>query len=1116
MQRVFILMLTLLWGALAAGEGNPQSFEVLSKSPKEIIVKVSVHDFELKAIKQDNDLLGYVPDIEEGAKHVEKGNPDLQHLTTSLIVDGQKPDIQIIDKKVKTFSNVDILPSKGNLYRNQDPDNIPYQKGDVYSSDKAFPAEIVSFGKDYQFREFKGLPLQVTPMQYHPVSKEFKLFTSITLKITFPDNPLNSVKRVSREFSSLYEKQFINYTSSRYQPLDEEGEMLVFTHQDFVQAIKPFVKWKNEIGIPAKLIRIDTVGNGSAQDIKNYISNYYQNHNLTFVLLVGDDAYVPTHNLTAGHSDNAYGYLEGNDSYPEVITGRFSAEDTQHVHTMVERTIAYESGLPNSSDWMNTSLGLSSDQGPGDNNEMDYEHIRNLHTDLQGYTYIELLEMFDGSQGGDDDPGNPTASMVSQSVNDGLGNILYTGHGSTTSWSSSGFSNSDIDQLTNTEMWPFIWSVACINGDFVGNTSFAESWTRATNNNGEPTGAIATLMSTINQSWDPPMHAQDEIVDILVESYSKNIKRTFGGLSMNGCMKMNDAYGSEGEEMTDTWNLFGDPSFMVRTDTSQTISVNSIPALFIGDTSITLDASVDDARVALSLDGKLIDVQYIDNGSATLTFPAFSNPDTMDLALVAYNHDIYFDQVPVMPASGPYVTFLNSSVDDSMGNNDQGADQGENIALDVKLENIGLDNAQGVSANLSSTDTNVVITDSSASWGSIPSKDTALNNGAYELSVKKGVENGYMVDMELEITDSNGNQWTEKFKLPIEAPEPMVSSFKVEDDSLGNGDGRLNAGEKANIVLDVDNTGLDELSYAWCTLLSSSVYVDVKKPFESIQNLAEKQKEELAFLVEVDTAIPDGTAVRFDLDIDAGNYSSVDSSYEVIGNINEDFETKDFDQFSWDVGSNYGWEIDTTEAYAGEAAAASGLPYDEHGGVSMLSISLNTVKDDSISFYRKVSSEADYDYLRFFIDGKLEEEWSGLLSWERFSYFVPAGNHVFKWTYEKDQYVSSGADKAWIDDVRFPAISTPASVDENLLVTEIHVYPNPAERIQTMELTLSKSAEVIVDLVDKTGKKIRNVKTGSMSGGKHKISYNLSGLSHGLYLLNIKVDGKQHTIKVMH
>ena len=59
-------------------------------------------------------------------------------------------------------------------------------------------------------------------------------------------------------------------------------------------------------------------------------------------------------------------------------------------------------------------------------------------------------------------------------------------------------------------------------------------------------------MSTIYQSWAPPMEAQDEMVDILTESYSNNRKYTFGGISWNGCLKMNDAYGSEGDDETET------------------------------------------------------------------------------------------------------------------------------------------------------------------------------------------------------------------------------------------------------------------------------------------------------------------------------------------------------------------------------------------------------------------------------------------------------------------------------------------------------------------------------------------------------------------------------------
>ena len=247
-------------------------------------------------------------------------------------------------------------------------------------------------------------------------------------------------------------------------------------------------------------------------------------------------------------------------------------------------------------DWFTRAIGIASSEGTGDDNEYDYEHIRNINTDLLNFTYTYAAELFDGSQGGNDAPGNPSPAMVSTEVNTGSTIINYCGHGSTNAWSSSGFSSSDVNNLVNENMWPFIWSVACVNGNFVGGNCFAEAWLRA-ENNGEPTGAVATLMSTINQSWNPPMCGQDEMVDILVESYSGNIKRSFGGLSMNGCMQMNDEYGSAGWEMTDTWNCFGDPSVMVRTAMPQTMTVTHLPHIFLGSTSFVVNANAEGGLV---------------------------------------------------------------------------------------------------------------------------------------------------------------------------------------------------------------------------------------------------------------------------------------------------------------------------------------------------------------------------------------------------------------------------------------------------------------------------------------------------------------------------------------
>ena len=434
------------------------------------------------------------------------------------------------------------------------------------------------------------------------------------------------MEKINTQFNEIYNRQFLNYGNAKYTPVDEDGCMLIISYGSFMSAMTDLVNWKKTIGIPVEMVDVATIGNAAA--IKTYIANYYNTHNLAYVLLVGDAAQVPS-SYSSGDSDNNYTYIVGGDHYPDIFIGRFSAENVAHVQTQVQRTIEYEQTPYTGVDWYTKCIGIASDQGPGDDSEYDYQHIRNMQTDLDNYTYSYKYELFDGSQGGNDAAGNPTPAMVAANINSGSSIILYTGHGSDVSWGSSGFSSTNVAALTNTQKLPFIWSVACVNGNFVSTTCFAEAWMRSTYSS-QPIGAIATLMSTINQSWNPPMEGQDEMVDILVESYPANIKRTFGGLSMNGCMKMNDTYGADGIAMTDTWNLFGDPSLVVRTAIPQTLTVTHEPAIFLGATQFIVFANKEGARVCLTINNEIIGTGYISGGSATINFPAITSVGTLE------------------------------------------------------------------------------------------------------------------------------------------------------------------------------------------------------------------------------------------------------------------------------------------------------------------------------------------------------------------------------------------------------------------------------------------------------------------------------------------------------
>ena len=83
-----------------------------------------------------------------------------------------------------------------------------------------------------------------------------------------------------------------------------------------------------------------------------------------------------------------------------------------------------------------------------------------------------------------------------------------------------------------------------------------------------------------------------------------------------------------------------------------------------------------------------------------------------------------------------------------------------------------------------------------------------------------------------------------------------------------------------------------------------------------------------------------------------------------------------------------------------------------------------TFSAGTISFRVKVSSEAGFDNLRFYVDGVAVGTWSGTTNaaWQAFSIPLPAGAHTLKWAFEKDASVSLGQDAAWLDGVVLPAM----------------------------------------------------------------------------------------------
>ena len=149
----------------------------------------------------------------------------------------------------------------------------------------------------------------------------------------------------------------------------------------------------------------------------------------------------------------------------------------------------------------------------------------------------------------------------------------------------------------------------------------------------------------------------------------------------------------------------------------------------------------------------------------------------------------------------------------------------------------------------------------------------------------------------------------------------------------------------------------------------------------------------------------------------------------------EGFEGGFTGSYPWISSGASVWIGQAVEYFSGFQAAKAGTI--SHNQTSSLTLTLNVLAEGEISFFRKVSCETNYDYLRFYIDGVQIGAWTGELGWTRCFYPVQPGQRDFTWTYSKDQGVSSGGDTAWLDHINFPPHNAPPAAPTNLTATAL-------------------------------------------------------------------------------
>ena len=1057
------------WHNTGSAKATAPKAELISSNEKEIIIQFQLGGFFTTNVTTPQGIQSIIS-VPEMASRLEAGCPDLPHYPIPIIIgDKAEMKVSVFDCEYTDFEGFEIAPSKGNLSRQVNPKDVPYTYGEVYQQNAFFPEKAALLDVPYISRDFRGQNILVTPFAYNPITKTLRVYTKLTIVMEkVSDNGENQkIERKSNKIESdaemlhYYQRRFINFgkTSEKYTFIEDRGKMLIICPEEYQEAMQPFVEWKNISGRPTEMVSVTEAGGNNAENIKSYIRNKYLNDNLEFVLLVGDYNDITPYPISTGYTDSWFGQLEGNDHYIEVFVGRFSVESVADVENHVNKVIYYERDMPEGLDWLDKGVGIGSTdgQGQGHHGELDWQHIDFIRDTLMHYTYTEISQRYDRYN-------NPTAAELTQDFNSGAGICNYCNHGSETSWYVCNYSNSHVNNLTNDYKWPFIISVACLNGKIsYSQPCFAETWMRAKNNTtGAPTGAVGGIFSCILQSWSPPQYGQDEMNAILTEWRDTDLyNHTMGGTMLNGNEYILDAAPSDYGITHDTWMLFGDPSLLLRTTNPTEMNVTCTPeVLMIGLDQLNLTTNIDFGIATLSIDGEVLTSSYIQNGAAELNFSSLQDVGTTTLTIIGYNKVTYQHNIEIVPLEGPFVMLDTYSVNDDNGQ----IDYNETTGFNISVKNAGVEDASDITVTLASNSDFVEVIDSVAHISALAVGEHYAINDLFTLQVANNVVDGTTATFTLICSCPQGS-WTSSFNAILHAPSLALL------DAATNGSNE--PGQNGTLIIKLKNKGSSTSPSGVLIPFSSTNDIVFNQTAYSFASIPANETCTVEMPFCISGSATNGTAYEIDFVASAGLYSLTGNTLIIIGADKEDFETGDFEKYNWLFSGN-NWTIVSDEVHNGNYAARSGATTNNH--TSDMILTLQVANDGNISFWKKTSSETNCDKLHFYIDNTEMGAWSGSQNqeWGKVTFPITMGTHLLRWIYSKDSSSAQGEDCAWIDDIQFP----PTTIIYNLPAVE---NLNAIVNCNTVTLTWNALNNNYTYIIERNGYEVTNQSNTSFS-----------------------------------
>ena len=1006
----------------------------------------------------------------------------------------------VIEEKIKNSQTFNLQTKIYPVQESQSKQNeeIPFVMSNEYYSQNRWNKNRVSIEVLGVMSGTRMAKVSVSPICYNPQENKIEIAKNLdyTIKFINPDyTATQNLKAKTNSLSTGFVNKMItnpkNLSASVHATnINRPYKMVIVSDRMFEESLQPFIQWKTQQGFEVITYYTDEIGTTKTA-IKNHLKTLWDNASETnpapdYLLLCGDINKVPTFDgSTSTHPTDLYYAEYTGDFLPELFYGRFSANSASQMTAIVNKTVNYEKYAFENDEWLNRIMLVAGKETASPaptcvNGQMNY--VKQYFTTLDTAIYYNPAS------------GNK-ASEIKQKLNNGYGWINYSAHCDEDGWASPSLTRSNVSAMTNTGMYGVWLNNCCLSSKYDVSECFAEKLLRQENK-----AAVAVIggsnytywyedfywsvgakNATLNTSYSASaLGSYDRMFHTHGETFDKWYT-TVGQTIQAGNLAVDLANSSRKNYYWEVYNLMGDPSLVPFVGVGQTFDVELPTSLPLGTSELSLDALPPYTYVGLSVNNTLIGAaQANESGSVTISFDAITENSNLMIVLTNQFYRPLISEIMIATPNEPYIVLSDIKFEDAEnGEVVEKLQSNKEYNIHLNAQNIGTVALNNTVIHIEWLENVTVVSDYHLNAGTMNAQQSIPCNNIFKIRTHEALANGLELNFSIHV-DGTNYQSSKVIKKKIEAPELDITNMNLKQSS-----------DSKTLQFTLRNNGSITTEEGSVSIESRSA--NIAFPTESTKNVIALNANQSA-TQSFECTISDEEDVTFAITYTAGDYALTKViSLETQAKV-ETFETASIPE-NWANDTEAAWIIDNSVAYEGQYSLRSGDISDNE--TTTLEITAEALGNDTISFYVKVSSETNFDFFKFYLDGVEKSSISGSSSdWTQKKYVVTAGTHTLKFEYSKDYSNSTGQDAVWIDNLRLPLKGSVTGLND-IEVSNLSISPNPADKQIQISNLPEKGTLFVFDMNGKVMKQ-------KYLNGSDAMLLNTEDIAVGTYTLCIK------------